>query len=73
MTGVQTCALPISCSSSVVIDIGITGSSNGFVDPDAYVDAYDATGASYAARDTADAAPMLTCKEIGRASCRERV
>jgi hypothetical protein len=51
-----------ACSSSVVIDIGITGSSNGFVDPDAFIDAYDATGASYAARDLNDAAPMLTCK-----------
>ena len=51
-----------ACSSSVVIDIGITGSTAGFSDPDAFVDAYDATGASYAARDVADAAPMLTCK-----------
>ena len=51
-----------ACSSSVVIDIGTTGSSAGFLDPDAFVDAYDATGASYAARDVADAAPMLTCK-----------
>jgi hypothetical protein len=51
-----------ACSSSVVIDIGITGSTAGFSDPDAYVDAYDATGAAYAPRDVADAAPMLTCK-----------
>jgi hypothetical protein len=51
-----------ACSSSVVIDIGITGSSAGFSDPDAFVDAYDATGASYAPRDVADAAPVLTCK-----------
>ena len=51
-----------ACSSSVVIDIGITGSTAGFSDPDAYVDAYDATGASYAPRDVADAAPMLQCK-----------
>ena len=51
-----------ACSSSVVIDIGTTGSSAGFLDPDAFVDAYDATGASYAGRDVADAAPMLTCK-----------
>ena len=51
-----------ACSGSVVIDIGVTGSTAGFSDPDAYVDAYDATGASYAARDVADAAPMLTCK-----------
>ena len=51
-----------ACSSSVVIDIGITGSTAGFSDPDAYVDAYDATGAAYAPRDVADAAPMLTIK-----------
>tara|TARA_A100001391_G_scaffold40590_1_gene22922 strand:+ start:121 stop:624 length:504 start_codon:yes stop_codon:yes gene_type:complete len=51
-----------ACSSSVVIDIGVTGSSAGFSDPDAFVDAYDATGASYAPRDVADAAPVLTCK-----------
>ena len=53
-----------ACSSSVVIDIGITGSTAGFSDPDAFIDAYDATGASYAGRDaTADADPiMLTCK-----------
>ena len=36
-----------ACSSSVVIDIGVTGSTAGFSDPDAYVDAYDATGAAY--------------------------
>ena len=51
-----------ACSSSVVIDIGVTGSTAGFSDPDAFVDAYDATGAAYAGRDVADAAPMLTCK-----------
>ena len=51
-----------ACSSSVVIDIGVTGSSAGFSDPDAFVAAYDATGAAYAPRDVADAAPMLTCK-----------
>ena len=51
-----------ACSSSVVIDIGVTGSTAGFSDPDAYVDAYDATGAAYAPRDVADAAPMLTIK-----------
>ena len=51
-----------ACSSSVVIDIGITGSTAGFSDPDAFVDAYDATGAAYAPRDVADAAPMLTIK-----------
>ena len=51
-----------ACSSSVVIDIGVTGSSAGFSDPDAFVDAYDATGAAYAPWDVADAAPMLTIK-----------
>ena len=51
-----------ACSGSVVIDIGVTGSTAGFSDPDAYVDAYDATGAAYAPRDVADAAPMLTIK-----------
>lgn len=51
-----------ACSSSVVLDVGITGSSAGFSDPDAFVDAYDATGATYAPRDVADAAPVLTCK-----------
>ena len=51
-----------ACSSSVVIDIGTTGSSAGFLDPDAFVDAYDATGASYAPRDVADAAPMVIAK-----------
>ena len=51
-----------ACSSSVVIDIGVTGSTAGFSDPDAYVDAYDATGAAYAPRDLNDAAPMLTIK-----------
>ena len=37
-----------ACSSSVVIDIGVTGSTAGFSDPDAYVDGYDATGAAHA-------------------------
>jgi len=36
-----------ACSSSVVIDIGITGTTAGFSDADAYVDGYDATGAAY--------------------------
>jgi len=51
-----------ACSGSVVLDIGITGSAAGFSDPDAFVDAYDATGAAYAPRDVADAAPVLTTK-----------
>ena len=37
-----------ACSSSVTIDIGTTGNSAGFLDPDAFVDGYDATGATYA-------------------------
>ena len=37
-----------ACSSSVVIDIGITGTTAGFSDADAYVDGYDATGAAHA-------------------------
>ena len=37
-----------ACSSSATIDLGITGTTAGFSDTDAYVDGYDATGASYA-------------------------
>jgi len=51
-----------ACSGSVTVDGGITGSTAGFSDPDAYIDAYDATGAAYAPRDLNDAAPMLTIK-----------
>ena len=51
-----------ACSSSVVIDLGTTGGAAGFLDPDAFIDAYDATGATYAPRDVADAAPVITCK-----------
>jgi len=53
-----------ACSSSVTIDVGITGSTVGFSDADAFIDGYDATSASYAGRDTQDnnTAPMLTCK-----------
>ena len=36
-----------ACSSSVTIDIGVTGTTAGFSDADAYVDGYDATGAAY--------------------------
>ena len=36
-----------ACSSSTTIDLGVTGSTAGFSDPDAYVDGYDATGAAY--------------------------
>jgi|TARA_R110001606_G_C15041607_1_gene612313 hypothetical protein len=37
-----------ACSSSVTLDLGITGTTAGFSDTNAYVAAYDATGASYA-------------------------
>ena len=36
-----------ACSSSTTIDIGVTGTTAGFSDADAYVDGYDATGAAY--------------------------
>ena len=37
-----------ACSSSTTIDIGVTGTTAGFSDADAYVDGYDATGAAHA-------------------------
>ena len=37
-----------ACSSSVTLDLGITGTTAGFSDTNAYVAAYDATGATYA-------------------------
>ena len=49
-------------SSSVTFDLGITGSTAGHHDPDAFVDAYDATGAGHAPMDATDAAAMLICK-----------
>ena len=49
-------------SSSVTFDLGITGSTAGHEDPDAFVDAYDATGTGYAPMDATDAAAMLVCK-----------
>ena len=49
-------------SSSVTFDLGITGSTAGHHDPDAFVDAYDATGTGYAPMDATDAAAMLVCK-----------
>ena len=49
-------------SSSVTFDLGITGSTAGHQDPDAFVDAYDATGTGYAPMDATDASAMLVCK-----------
>ena len=49
-------------SSSVTFDLGITGSTAGHEDPDAFVDAYDATGTGYAPMDATDASAMLVCK-----------
>ena len=49
-------------SSSVTFDLGITGSTAGHHDPDAFVDAYDATGTRLAPMDATDAAAMLVCK-----------
>ena len=48
--------------SSVVFDLGITGSTAGHHDPDAFVDAYDATGTGHAPMDATDASAMLICK-----------
>ena len=49
-------------SSSVTFDLGITGSTAGHHDPDAWADAYDATGTGHAPMDATDAATMLICK-----------
>jgi len=49
-------------SSSVTFDLGITGSTAGHHDPDAFVDAYDATGTGHAPMDATDAAAMLIVK-----------
>ena len=51
-----------ACSSSVVMDIGITGSTAGHHDPDAFVDAFDCTGTGLAPMDATDAASMLVVK-----------
>ena len=48
--------------SSVVFDLGITGSTAGHHDPDAFVDAYDATGTGHAPMEATDAAAMLIVK-----------
>jgi len=37
-----------ACASSTTLDLGITGTTAGFSDTNAYVAGYDATGASYA-------------------------
>tara|TARA_R100000231_G_scaffold135316_1_gene109650 strand:+ start:2120 stop:2575 length:456 start_codon:yes stop_codon:yes gene_type:complete len=49
-------------SSSVTMDLGITGSTAGHNDPDCWVDGYDATGTGHAPMDATDAAAMLICK-----------
>ena len=49
-------------STSVTFDLGITGSTAGHHDPDAFVDAYDATGTGHAPMDATDAAAMLIVK-----------
>jgi len=49
-------------STSVTFDLGITGSTAGHHDPDAFVDAFDATGTGHAPMDATDAAAMLIAK-----------
>ena len=49
-------------SSSVTMDLGITGTTAGHSDFDAFVDAYDATGTGHAPMDATDASAMLICK-----------
>ena len=49
-------------SSSVTMDLGITGSTAGHNDPDCWVDGYDATGTGHAPMDATDAAAMLIAK-----------
>ena len=49
-------------SSSVTMDLGITGSTAGHHDPDCWVDGYDATGTGLAPMDATDAAAMLVVK-----------
>ena len=49
-------------SSSVTMDLGITGSTAGHNDPDCWVDGYDATGTGHAPMDATDAAAMLIDK-----------
>ena len=49
-------------SSSVTMDLGITGTTAGHSDFDAFVDAYDATATGHAPMDATDASAMLICK-----------
>ena len=49
-------------SSSVTMDLGITGTTVGHSDFDAFVDAYDATGTGHAPMDATDSSAMLICK-----------
>ena len=49
-------------SSSVTMDLGITGATAGHNDPDCWVDGYDATGTGHAPMDATDAAAMLIVK-----------
>ena len=49
-------------SSSVTMDLGITGSTAGHNDPDCWLDGYDATGTGHAPMDATDAAAMLIVK-----------
>ena len=49
-------------STSVTMDLGITGSTAGHHDPDCWVDGYDATGTGLAPMDAVDAAAMLVVK-----------
>ena len=49
-------------SSSVTMDLGITGTTAGHSDFDAFVDAYDATGTGHAPMDATDSSAMLMCK-----------
>ena len=49
-------------SSSVTMDLGITGSTAGHNDPDCWVDGYAATGTGHAPMDATDAAAMLIVK-----------
>ena len=49
-------------SSSVTMDLGITGSTAGHNAPDCWVDGYDATGTGHAPMDATDAAAMLIVK-----------
>ena len=49
-------------SSSVTMDLGITGSTAGHNDPDCWVDGYDATGTGHAPMDATAAAAMLIVK-----------